>query len=139
MKEGQKGPILWEVQHVTFWPKDENGLPGEPLRLIVARNPLDGEIKYFLTNDLEAPLATLLLVAFSRWKVERCFEDQKGEVGLDHYEGRTWVGLRRHLILASVSYLFLAKVHQDQRGKKSGVDRLPSAHRNVRAGEVLVA
>ena len=139
VKEGQKGPIVWEVKHVTFFPKDENGLPGEPLRLIVARNPLDGEIKYFLTNDLEASLATLLLVAFSRWKVERCFEDQKGEVGLDHYEGRTWVGLRRHLILASVSYLFLAKVHQDQRGEKSGVDRLPSAHRNVRAGEVLVA
>jgi SRSO17 transposase len=139
VKEGQKGPIVWEVKHVTFSPKDEDGLPGEPLRLIVARNPLDGEIKYFLSNDLEAPLATLLLVAFSRWKVERCFEDQKGEVGLDHYEGRTWVGLIRHLILASVSYLFLAKVHQDQRGKKSGVDGLPSPHGNLRSGEVLVA
>jgi SRSO17 transposase len=48
-------------------------------------------------------VATLLLVAFSRWRVERCFEDQKGEVGMDHYEGRRYVGLKRHLILSAVS------------------------------------
>lgn len=139
VKDGEKGPIVWEVRHATFYPKDEHGLPGEPLRLIVARNPLDGEVKYFLTNDLEATIETLLLVAFSRWKVERCFEDQKGEIGLDHYEGRTWIGLIRHLILSSVSYLFLAKVHQDRRGEKPGPDDLPGAHGDLRSGEVLVA
>jgi SRSO17 transposase len=139
VKDGQKGPIVWEVKHLTLYPKDEHGLPGEPLRWVVARNPLDGELKYFLTDDWEATIETLLRVAFSRWKVERCFEDQKGEIGLEHYEGRTWVGLIRHLVLSSVSYLFLAKVHQQQREKKPGADGLPGAHGGLRPGEVLVA
>jgi len=140
VKDGQKGAIIWEVKHVLFSPKDENGLPGGPLWLIVARSPLDGQVKYFLSNaPAEEKIETLLLVAFSRWKVERCFEDQKGEVGLDHYEGRTWLGLIRHLVLSSVSYLFLAQVHQDLRGEKSRVDHLPSAYGTLRTGEVLVA
>src|SRR5487761_1361063 len=57
--------------------------------------------------------------------IERCFEDGKGEVGLDHWEGRRWLGLKRHLILPAVSYLFLARPGAGLRKKKSGVDRLP--------------
>ncbi|MBI3462546.1 MAG: hypothetical protein HY000_05720 [Planctomycetes bacterium] len=54
------------------------------------------EINYFLSNaPAETPVAALLRVAFSRWRIERCLEDQKGEVGLDHYEGRRWIGLKR--------------------------------------------
>jgi len=60
---------------------------------------------------------TLLLVAFSRWRIEQCFEDQKQEVGLDPWEGRHWLGLKRHLILTSVSYLFLARVREQLWGK----------------------
>ena len=59
----------------------------------------------------------LLLVAFLRWRVERCFEDQKSEIGLDQYEGRCHRGLKRHLILSCVSYLFLTRVRQKFGGK----------------------
>jgi hypothetical protein len=76
------------------------------------------EIKYLVSNaDPETPVQTLLLVAFSRWRVERCFEDQKGEVGQDHYEGRRYLGLKRHLILSAISYLFLAETRQEFGGK----------------------
>lgn len=140
VKDGQKGPIVWEAKHVMISPADEDGLPGERLHLVIGRNPLDGEIKYFVAH---APPATstevLLVVAFSRWKVERCFQDGKGEIGLDHYEGRTWQGLIRHLTLSSVSYLFLAKVHQQQRKKKSGADGRPGARGGLPATDVLVA
>jgi len=51
-------------------------------------------------------------VAFGRWRIERCFEDGKGEVGLDRWEGRRWLGLKRHLILTTVSYLLLARTCQ---------------------------
>jgi SRSO17 transposase len=140
VKDGEKGPMIWEVKHVRIHVKDEEGLPIGPLHLVVARNPLDGEVKYFVSNaPPDTPVETLLLVAFSRWKVERCFEDGKGEIGLDHYEGRTWVGLIRHLIVSSVSYLFLAQVHQELRKKKSGADGVPGPQGCLGAGAVLVA
>ena len=70
----------------------------------------------------------ILLAAFSRWRVERCFEDGKGEVGLDHYEGRCYPGLKRHLILSTISYLFLAQTNQRLRGEKIRIDCLPNPH-----------
>ncbi|GIX02460.1 MAG: hypothetical protein KatS3mg112_1397 [Thermogutta sp.] len=99
--------------------KDEHGLPGMGLHLVVARNVLDAEeVKFFVSNaSPETPVDVLLLVGFSRWQVERCFEDQKQEVGLDQWEGRTWRSLKRHLILSAISYLFLARVRQGLRGK----------------------
>jgi SRSO17 transposase len=141
IKDGEKGPMVWEVKHTRFVPKDEDGLPGEPLHLIIARNVLDPEeVKFCVSNaPPETPLATLLLVAFSRWRVERCFEDQKGEVGLDHYEGRRYQGLKRHLSLSAVSYLFLSRMRQEFGGGKSGADGVPGAHGHRGVDPLLVA
>jgi SRSO17 transposase len=141
VRDGEKGPMVWEAKHVRITVKDENGLPGMSLHLVVARNVLDPtEIKFFVSNaPAETSVQTLLLVAFSRWRVERCFEDQKQEVGLDQWEGRHWLGLKRHLILTSVSYLFLARVREKLREKKSGANRMPGAHGRRIAGAELVA
>jgi SRSO17 transposase len=141
VKDGEKGPLVWETKNVQITIKDERGLPGMRLQLVVARNVLDPEeIKFFVSNaGPETSVSTLLLVGFSRWRVERCFEDQKQEVGLDQWEGRRWLGLKRHLILTSISYLFLAGVREHLRKKKSGTDRLPGAHRGRCADPQLVA
>lgn len=141
VKDGHKGPMVWEAKHILFTMKDANGLPGRRLHLVVARNVLDPtEVKFFVSN---APPGTsvqvLLLVAFSRWCVERCFEDDKQEVGLDQWEGRRWLGLQRHLILTCISYLFLARTREQLRGEKSRVNRLPSAHRRECVSPQLVA
>ena len=141
IKEGQKGPIIWEAKRTRIAIKDEYGLPGIELHLVVARNVLDtDEVKFFVSNaPPETAVSTMLLVAFSRWRVERCFRDQKQEVGLDQWEGRRWLGLQRHLILTCVSYLFLARVREKLRGEKSRVDGLPSPHRHRLIGPQLVA
>ena len=141
IKDGQKGPIVWEVKHTRITTKDEDGLPGIELHLVVARNVLDtDEVKFFVSNaPPETEVSTMLLVAFSRWRVERCFRDQKQEVGLDQWEGRRWLGLQRHLILTCVSYLFLARVREKLREKKSRVDGMPSPHRHRLIGPQLVA
>ena len=141
VKDGRKGPIVWEVKRARVWIKGPDGLPMGPWHLLLCRNAVNPtEVKYFISNaPPETPTETLLLVAFSRWRVERCFQDDKGEVGLDHYEGRRYVGLKRHLILSAVSLLFLSRVKGRLAGKKSGVDRLPGAHGDMRFGEVLVA
>lgn len=121
VKDGEKGPIVWEARHAMVFPKDERGLPKGPWHLVVARQPLTGEVKYFLSNAPPGtPVATLLRVAFTRWRIERCFQDGKGEVGLDHWEGRRWIGLQRHLALTAVSHLFLARTRLRLRGGKSG-------------------
>jgi SRSO17 transposase len=140
VKDGEKGPMIWECKHTFITVKDEDGLPGERLHLIIARNVLDPkEVKYFVSNaGPHVRVATLLLVGFSRWRVERCFEDQKSEIGLDQYEGRRYLGLIRHLILSSVSYLFLAKTRQEW-GEKSGTHGMPNPHGDRRPHPVLVA
>ena len=141
VKDGQKGPLVWEAKHTRITMKDENGLPGLRLHLMVARNVLNPEeIKFFVSNaPPDTSVQTLLLVAFSRWRVERCFQDQKQEVGLDEWEGRRWLGLKRHLILTSVSYLFLARVREKLREKKSGANSIPGAYRRGSARAKLVA
>lgn len=141
VKDGEKGPMAWEAKHVRITVADEEGLPGMRLHLVVARNVLDpSEIKFFVSDaPPKTKLQTLLLVGFSRWRVERCFEDQKQEVGLDQWEGRHWLGLKRHLILTAVSYLFLARVREQLRKKKSRADRVPGAYGRGIAGAELVA
>jgi len=144
IKDGEKGPMVWEIKHILIYPRNEDGLPEKTYQLIVARNVLEpDEIKYFVSNaPIQTPVTTMLLVAFSRWRVERCFEDEKGELGLDHYEGRKYQGLKRHLIITAISHLFLAKVHQELRGEKPGVegtDRVPGADRDGGSGDEFVA
>jgi SRSO17 transposase len=139
VKDGEKGPMVWECKHVMLTVKGADGLPGEALHLLVARAVLDSdELKFFVSNAPPGTgIGTLLLVAFSRWRVERCFEDQKSEIGLDQYEGRRYLGLKRHLILSAVSYLFLARVRAELRGEKPGADGLPAPHGGGRLGARL--
>jgi SRSO17 transposase len=140
VKDGHKGPMVWEVKHLRFYPVAADGLPGAALHLIVARDVLDPEeLKFFVGNPpAGTSVQEMLLVAFSRWRVERCFEDQKSEIGLDQYEGRRYQGLKRHMILSCVSYLFLSRMRQEFGGEKSGVDGVPGTHGGRGADPVLV-
>ena len=129
VKDGTKGPMVWEAKRIAFWIKDENGMPSRPHHLIVARNVLKpNEVKFFLSNAPEGtPLDVLLLVAFSRWRIERLFQDSKTELGMDHFEVRKYPSIVRHLILTCISHLFLAEFLLAHRGEKSGVDHPPGA------------
>jgi len=130
IRDGQQGPMIWEVKRTKFYLKEETGLPVDrPMTLIVARNVLNPEeIKFFLADvPRGTSLETMLLIGFSRWRVEHCFEDEKDELGLDHYEGRRYPGLKRHLILTTMNHLFLATMRKEWREKKSGTDSGPTA------------
>jgi len=69
-----------------------------------------GDLKwYFSTLAADTPLHRLVELAHSRWPIEQFYEDAKGECGLDHYQGRRWDGLHRHLALVMLAYSFLAR------------------------------
>ena len=141
VKDGEKGPMVWEAKHVWFHPNGEDNLPMAPMHLIVARSVLEPEVlKFFIANaPQDTPLTVLLHVAFSRWRVERSFEDQKTELGFDHFEGRSYIGLMRHQTITALTHLFLSRVHQEWRGEKPGVNGLPNPHGGLSTGGVVVA
>jgi SRSO17 transposase len=77
--------------------------------LLVRRSLSDpaGLTAYVVFAPHTAALATVVQVAGSRWTVERCCEEAKGEVGLDQYEVRSWTGWYRHITLAMGAYALL--------------------------------
>ncbi|MCL2349539.1 MAG: hypothetical protein FWC50_14910 [Planctomycetaceae bacterium] len=131
IKESDKGPVIWEIKECEiFIRKTEHGDPWDkPLRLIVARNVMNGkeeEIKFFVSNASgDMPLDDLLLPAFSRWRMERSFEDTKQKLGLGNFEGRNYQGMIRHLLLCSLTYYF-CKRNGLPCQKKRRIDILPS-------------
>jgi SRSO17 transposase len=69
-----------------------------------------GEVQWYYSNlPADTPLQRLVALAHSRWPIEQFYEDAKGECGLDHYQGRRWDGLHRHLALVMLAYSFLAR------------------------------
>ena len=129
IKDTDKGPEVWTVGSIPFYPNID-GMPGPLHWLVVAIPVAGGDPKYFVSNAAPGvPLETLLHVAFSRWHIERCFQDDKGEIGLDHFEVRNYLALKRHLILSAVSFLFLAETNLSLRGEKPRVDDVPGEAR----------
>ena len=80
------------------WLLGERPIPGE-----------HGDLKWYFSNlPADTPLQRLVELAHSRWPIEQFYEDAKGECGLDHYQGRRWDGLHRHLALVMLASSFLA-------------------------------
>jgi SRSO17 transposase len=77
--------------------------------LIVEWRPGNDELKFYV-SDLPASTPRKQLVRFVklRWRVERDYQELKGQVGLDHFEGRTWRGFHHHATLCAVAHGFLA-------------------------------
>ena len=63
---------------------------------------------YLSTLSARTSIKELVRVVKLRWRIERDYQEMKGELGLDHFEGRTWPGFHHHTTLCSVAYAFLA-------------------------------
>jgi SRSO17 transposase len=117
--EQQTGPAaVWQVKVVDVALGNDRR-PGH--RLILARNRETGERKYFITNaPRRIGVGRVLLAAFTRWHVEHVFRVAKSEVGLTHFEGQSYVSLKRHLALCLVALAFVSLHTMQLRGEKSG-------------------
>jgi SRSO17 transposase len=114
----------WKVKAARVYLQRDDGRPTDRTYwLIVARNVETGETKYFVSNaPPRTALKLLLKVAFCRWGVEHAFRLVKSEIGFGHFEGRSWKGLLRHMILCQAVMLFVAEQTTRLRGEKSAPD-----------------
>ena len=90
----------------------------------VGERRTSGEQKYYLSNlPADTPLKTLAAAIKARWICEQAHQQLKEELGLDHFEGRSWTGLHRHCLMAMIAFAFL----QSRRLKAAG--RKKKSHR----------
>ena len=116
---GAKGPRVYDWTAVKIRPLRE---PGKGHWLLARRSlAKPGELAYYLCfGPAETTLAELVRVAGTRWAIEECFEEAKGEAGLDQYEVRRWDGWHRHITLAMLAhaYLTVIKYQAMEQGEK---------------------
>jgi SRSO17 transposase len=112
-RAGTKGPLKAEFAalrvRVADGPVAAGGrhLPGEEAWL-VGEHRASGERKYYLSNlPPDATLETLAALIKARWVCEQLHQQLKDELGLDHFEGRSWRGLHHHALLCLLAFAFL--------------------------------
>lgn len=82
-------------------------MPGEEAWLIGERRS-SGERKYYLSNlPVDTTLKVLASTIKARWICEQAHQQLKEELGLDHFEGRSWHGIHRHALMTMIAYAFL--------------------------------
>jgi hypothetical protein len=98
--------------------KGQQHLPGEEVWLI-GEHRASGEKKYYLANlPAATDLRTLAATIKARWVCEQAHQQLKEELGLDHFEGRSWQGRHRHALMTMIAYTFLQYRRLAQAGRK---------------------
>jgi SRSO17 transposase len=110
-REGTKGKLAARFAWARVWPGHDwrrGGCAGaEPLWLLVEEQA-DGTIKYAFSNlPADTRCKTAVRLWKSRWPVEQGYQQLKEELGLDHFEGRSWRGFHHHAAMAFLAYGFL--------------------------------
>ncbi len=118
-------------------------LPGEEV-WVIGEHRSTGERKYYLSNlPADTPLKVLAGAIKARWVCEQAHQQLKEELGLDHFEGRSWQGLHKHCLMCMIALAFLQsrRLKQAKGGKKDlrtatptkPASSAPSDHRRTRS------
>ena len=130
-REGTKGKLGAEFAWMRVWPAHRwrNGVPADAIpdaeataRWLLVEWRKDGTVKYALSNlPPDATIERAVGLWKERWQVERGYEQLKGELGLDHFEGRSWPGFHHHAAMTFLAYGFLALERQRAQAPASSV------------------
>lgn len=112
--------------------KGQQHLPGDETWLI-GEHRTSGEKKYYLANlSAKTDLRTLAATIKARWICEQAHQQLKEELGLDHFEGRSWQGLHRHALMTMIAYAFLqhrrlAKAKRKKKNQRAATSTKPAS------------
>jgi SRSO17 transposase len=136
-RQGTKGPLAAEFAALRVRPAEgeqlRNGwhLPGDEVWL-VGEHRASGERKYYLANlPAKTSLEELAATIKARWVCEQAHQQLKEELGLDHFEGRSWTGLHRHALMTMIAFAFLQHLRLEQAGGRE--KKQPSRSRTTAA------
>lgn len=127
-RNGTKGPLrarfaaarvrIADGPPQRIFDKGQQHMPGEAAWL-VGEHRASGERKYYLSNlPADTDLRTLAPTIKARWVCEQAHQQMKEELGLDHFEGRSWQGLHRHALMTMIAYAFLQNQRLGQVGRE---------------------
>jgi SRSO17 transposase len=130
VRDGEKGPITVKVLVALVQTKDEDGCVGPCERLVVLRTlAKTPQTWYALSNDRVAKRWALAQAHGARHRIEELLGEGKGEVGLGHYEVRSWVGWHHHMTLSLLALWFLQLERLRLGGENPGADGAAGAGR----------
>ena len=93
-------------------------MPGDEVWLVGERRST-GEQKYYVSNlPADTTLKMLAAAIKARWICGQAHQQLKEELGLDHFEGRSWTGLHRHALMTMIAYAFLQTRRLKAAGRK---------------------
>ena len=127
---GSKGPRIYDRARARLPYETAAGAAPWVLLRRSVRDPEEvADYRGFGPDD--APLEDLARVAGTRWVIAESFEQGKGEVGLDHYEGRRWDGWYRHITLCLLAHAYLEVTRAQANGTTAAT--LADDHKGVPA------
>ena len=112
-RDGSRGPQVsrFAAVRVHLAHRHSEGAGPGPAVWLLSEWP-QGEVAptkcYLSSLPPKTPRRTLVRLAKLRWRIERDYQEMKGELGLDHFEGRTWQGFHHHAALCAAAHAFLA-------------------------------
>ena len=138
-RKGTKGPLAASFAAIRIriadgpeqriHDKGAQHMPGEEAWLVGERRA-SGERKYYLSNlAADADLKSLAAAIKARWVCEQAHQQLKEELGLDHFEGRSWHGLHRHALMTMIAFAYLQNSRlAEASGGKKNPPRTAKAH-----------
>lgn len=115
-RKGTKGRLSAKFAAVRVRPADGDNigdrvrLPTDELWLVCEQRAADDRRYYLCNYPADTSLKALASVIKARWSCEQAHQQLKEELGLDHFEGRSWHGLHHHAMLTQIAFAFLQHV-----------------------------
>jgi SRSO17 transposase len=124
-QDSRNKPLIVEAVSLRVHPSHgwRNGVIHEDVWLLIERRHLgkgEVELRYFFSN-MPQTMPTLNLAKFNheRYWIEHGYQQLKEELGLDHHEGRSWLGWHRHVLLTFLAYGYLTLIRLEQKKQQN--------------------